>query len=272
MKHISLVLAAVVGATGLYLMTAPQLASSPGAPLLPAARVASTSSTPGGLRRAAGTAPGPVVVELFTSQGCSSCPPADRYLGKLAGRDDVVALSWHVDYWDYIGWKDKFATKDTTRRQRDYGRALRQRYVYTPELVVDGRAHSSSPAKISQLIESARATPKLQLAFDQEGGKHTLRIPAADFKGEANVLVVFYDTRHVTDIKRGENGGRSLEYHNVVREFRVVGRYTGEAMAIPVETSAAEAAGRGGCVVIVQEGSAGPVLGALKMPFANGDG
>src|SRR6478735_5152513 len=84
---------------------------------------------------------GPWAVELFTSQGCSSCPPADAELGKLARRPDIVALSFHVDYWDYIGWKDRFASKESTERQRTYARTLKQRYVYTPEMVVDGRVH-----------------------------------------------------------------------------------------------------------------------------------
>src|SRR4029077_1619972 len=84
------------------------------------------------------TTGGPWAIELFTSQGCSSCPPADLQLGKLRPRSDVVALSYHVDYWDYIGWRDRFATHETTERQRAYARVLKQRYVYTPEMVVDG--------------------------------------------------------------------------------------------------------------------------------------
>src|SRR5215831_6029686 len=81
------------------------------------------------------------VVELFTSQGCSSCPPADAYLGELAGRSDVIALAFHVDYWNYIGWMDPFSSKHMTQRQKDYQRTLNQRYVYTPEMVVNGTAH-----------------------------------------------------------------------------------------------------------------------------------
>ena len=86
---------------------------------------------------------GPWAIELFTSQGCSSCPPADAYLGVLAKRPDIVALSFHVDYWDYIGWKDAFATRATTDRQRTYARVLKQRYVYTPEMVVEGIGHDT---------------------------------------------------------------------------------------------------------------------------------
>src|SRR4030088_3012096 len=89
------------------------------------------------------TAEGPWAIELFTSQGCSSCPPADAYLGRLAKRPDIVALAYHVDYWDYIGWKYAFATRITTERQRAYARALKQRYVYTPEMVVEGIGHDT---------------------------------------------------------------------------------------------------------------------------------
>ena len=86
-----------------------------------------------------------IVVELFTSQGCSSCPPADAYLAELAGRDDVIALSFHVDYWNYIGWTDPFSMPEATSRQRAYGRQLGKSFVYTPQIVVDGRAETVGP-------------------------------------------------------------------------------------------------------------------------------
>src|SRR5689334_6685490 len=103
-------------------------------------------------------AAGPVVVELFTSQGCSSCPPADAYLGELAKRTDVLALAFHVDYWNYIGWTDPFAAKWATQRQKDYGNSLAQRYVYTPEIVVGGAAHEvgSNRDAIERLIAAQR--------------------------------------------------------------------------------------------------------------------
>src|SRR5216683_7128733 len=119
-------------------------------------------------------AEGPWAIELFTSQGCSSCPPADAYLGRLAKRPDIVALAYHVDYWDYIGWKDAFATRSTTERQRAYARVLKQRYVYTPEMVVDGIGHDTGRERgpIEALLAEAqrraprRATPELTRAND----------------------------------------------------------------------------------------------------------
>src|SRR3954454_13169577 len=117
---------------------------------------------------------GPWAIELFTSQGCSSCPPADAMLGKLAGRPDIVALSFHIDYWDYIGWKDRFATKETTERQRAYARTLRQKYVYTPEMVVDGRVHRpclndgqvESMLADAKRLSTVRTTPLLKRMSD----------------------------------------------------------------------------------------------------------
>jgi len=213
---------------------------------------------------------GPVVVELFTSQGCSSCPPADAYLGELARRADVVALSFHVDYWDYIGWPDPFASRETTDRQRDYGHALGQRFIYTPEMVVDGRVHSSSLAEIARHIKEAGNRPKLAIEFASNGGKHSVRIPAADYDGKATVWLVFYDASHETAVPRGENRGRTVRNYNVVRSIEPVGTWTGQAAEIPLNTSAARKAGRNGCAVIVQDGTNGPVLGAAKMAFEAG--
>lgn len=213
---------------------------------------------------------GPVVVELFTSEGCSSCPPADKFLGELTGHDDVIALSFHVDYWDYIGWADTFATPQTTERQRAYGRALDQRYIYTPEMVVDGRAHSPWPAEVRRLIRMARERPRLAVRFRETGDDHySVVIPAGKAKGDAAVWIAFYDDSHTISIPRGENGGRTLTYINVVRDLRRIGTWRGEALEIPVSMSAARGEGRGGCAVIVQQGAAGPILGAANMHFPN---
>ena len=116
---------------------------------------------------------GPVLVELFTSQGCNSCPPADAYLGDLAKRRDVVALAFHVDYWDYIGWKDTFADAAWTRRQREYSRSLRTTQIYTPQMVVDGGQHAvgSDRRAVERLIEDAakRERPALELKRAADG-------------------------------------------------------------------------------------------------------
>ncbi len=210
----------------------------------------------------------PVLVELFTSQGCSSCPPADALLGELAGRADVIALSLHVDYWDYIGWKDPYASPMNTDRQRRYAEALNLRYVFTPQIVVDGRANvvGSRRDEVLAEIEAAagRAKP-LKIQFLTEGGGKVV-IPAGQAPDAgATVWLAVYDRNHSTEIKRGENAGRTLRNANVVRSFERLGTWTGERLEIPLDLVGAAARGRDGCAVIVQEGRAGPVLAAAAM-------
>lgn len=211
---------------------------------------------------------GPIVVELYTSQGCSSCPPADAYLGELAGREDVVALSLHVDYWDYIGWKDRFALPGNTKRQRRYSEAFGTGYVYTPEFVVDGRDHDSKPERTAALIDAAReAGDRLEVRIEPDGtGGLRAVIPADPDAPEATVWLALYDDRHTTDIRRGENAGRSLSYHNVVREMVELGSYDGTETTFDLsEFAGLGPTGRDGCAVIVQTAGQGPVLGAAKM-------
>jgi len=217
---------------------------------------------------AAGPQAGPWSVELFTSQGCSSCPPADLQLGKLAARPDIVALSFHVDYWDYIGWKDRFASKEGTERQRIYARTLKQRYVYTPEMVVDGRAHEpgTTEGMIEGLLADARrqspqrATPELKRTAD---GALTIRLAAATLDQPADVIVFAYDRHHSTPVARGENNGRRLENFNVVRHFEVVSRWNGQDRQWTVSADRFQPGQ--GIAVLVQQADQGPVLGANKL-------
>jgi hypothetical protein len=220
-------------------------------------------------------AEGPWAVELFTSQGCSSCPPADAYLGSLARRPDIVALSFHVDYWDYIGWKDPFATRNTTERQRAYARVLKQRYVYTPEMVVDGIGHDTGRDRgvIETLLAEARrrspkrATPELSQAV---GGPLTVRLAAFALDGRpADVTLAIYDRRHSTPVASGENQGRMLENFNIVRHLEVLAHWDGSAANWTID------AGRllpgQGAAVIVQRADHGPVIGCNKLePMVSG--
>lgn len=209
-----------------------------------------------------------VVVELFTSQGCSSCPPADALLTELARRPDVVALSLHVDYWDYIGWKDPYASPQYTARQQRYAQALGLRYVYTPQIVVDGRADvvGSRRAEVIEAIEAATARARaIKISFaKKDGGKVVISEGPAPEAG-ATVWLAVYDREHLTKVKRGENAGRSLRNANVVRSFERLGTWTGTRLEIPLDLAAARTRGRDGCAVIVQEGRAGPVLAAATM-------
>ena len=220
------------------------------------------------------TTGGPWAIELFTSQGCSSCPPADLKLGGLSRRADIVALSYHVDYWDYIGWKDRFATQETTERQRAYARVLKQRYVYTPEMVVDGIGHDPgvSTEPIASLLAEARrrsprrATPELSRASD---GVLTIKLAAFKLDGPAEVVLAVYDRRHSTPVHQGENGGRTLENFNVVRRFETVSQWDGSAASwnVPADRFKPEQ----GMAVLVQHADHGPMLGCNKLePMVTG--
>ncbi|MGB8275527.1 MAG: DUF1223 domain-containing protein [Alphaproteobacteria bacterium] len=230
-----------------------------------------TIALAGGASRAADKpAASPTVVELFTSQGCSSCPPADALLTKLSKRDDIIALSFHVDYWDYIGWKDVFASADSTARQHAYARALRQRYVYTPEMVVNGAMETvgSHEDSVQSLIaqEAKRARLRVPVAVtEKKEGMLSVSIPAAKFDGTAAVWMFEYDRQHVTNVERGENGGRTLTNSNVVREIRRIGDYSGGALSLEVPVNDTSGQKRDGCAIVVQSDDYGPILGAAAM-------
>ncbi len=210
----------------------------------------------------------PAVVELFTSQGCNSCPPADELLAELAERPDVVALSLHVDYWDYIGWKDPYGSPMNTARQRRYAEALNLRYVYTPQIIVDGRvnvAGSHRDEVLAEIAKAGRRDKPVRINFLTSGGGKVVVAPGHAPDAGATIWLAVYDRLHETDVKRGENAGRSLRNANVVRSFERVGTWTGDRIEIPLDLSDAQARGRDGCAVIVQQGRYGPVLGAAAM-------
>lgn len=209
-----------------------------------------------------------VLVELFTSQGCSSCPPADAFLAELAKRPDVLALSYHVDYWNYIGWIDPFSSPAATRRQRDYEKSLGLRVVYTPQMVIDGRrdAVGSHRDTVEQAIAAAASLPHVALAIagDLASG-YRLVLPATALDAPARIRLVLYDRSHETTVTRGENAGRAIENRNVVRDIVDLAAWDGDAVEIPLALDPALSAGRDGCAVIVQSGDAGPVLGAAAI-------
>jgi len=208
----------------------------------------------------------PVVVELYTSQGCSSCPPADEFLGKLAARDDVIALSLHVDYWDYIGWKDIFAKPEFTARQHAYARAAGKRMVYTPQMVIAGQDHvvGTKPREISRLIEARRKAPDpVTLSVVRNGDRLEITAePATADLGRMAVQMVRYMDGQVVQIKRGENAGRDLAYFNVVTEWVVLQEWNGKA---PLEISTG-ISGDDGCIIIVQKIPYGAILAAVRVP------
>lgn len=212
------------------------------------------------------------VVELFTSQGCSSCPPADAFLGELAGRDDVLALSFHVDYWDYIGWKDPFASADYTRRQRDYSRKLGLRYVYTPQMVIQGAAHvtGSDRSAVLDRIEKNRALARLPVELRQgDDGAVRLSVADAPARGEAaeeaDVWLVVFDREHLTPVRRGENKGRKLRNYNVVRQLTRIATWRGKALDMAVTVPDMVPGDGQACAVLVQSTETGRILGAAAL-------
>jgi hypothetical protein len=210
------------------------------------------------------------VVELFTSQGCSSCPPADKYLGELAGRDDVVALSFHVDYWNYIGWRDPYSDAKWTKRQQAYGQNLNKRYVYTPQMVIDGRTESvgSRRGQVRNLIAWAGKRQKLKIDVSHPSRDNLqIHIPASSsYQGApATIWLALYDARHATAIKAGENEGETITNTNVVRFMTPVGTWRGKKVTLSLMLADFGAAGRDGCAILVQEKNVGHILGAASI-------
>ncbi len=210
------------------------------------------------------------VVELYTSQGCNSCPPADAFLGELAERDDLLALSFHVDYWDYIGWKDPFASRAHSDRQRQYAARFGMRYVYTPQMVIDGVAQVTGSDRSAVLagIKKAQGRDPVPVAIEATGsGSVTVTVGAGNAGGPADVWLVVFDREHATDVRRGENRGRNLRNFNVVRRFERLATWHGEALTIPAAMSEGSVASDA-CGVIVQEQRSGHVLGAASLSLA----
>jgi hypothetical protein len=206
----------------------------------------------------------PVVVELFTSQGCSSCPPADAMLHKLAQRDDVIALALHVDYWDYIGWKDVFAVPAYTKRQKGYAHANGRRMIYTPQMVINGQEDvvGAKPMEVSDLIHKYHlAAPKVALIIKRVGAFIEIRAQVLETTGPMSVQMVRYTPESKVEITRGENRGHTLSYANVTNAWTEVAQWDGSA---PLEITA-EAAGDQPVVVLVQRTGYGPILAAAQI-------
>lgn len=179
------------------------------------------------------TAALPVVVELFTSQGCSSCPPADAMLTRLAGQHGILPLSYHVDYWDYLGWADSFAQPEFTKRQEGYARAAGERSVYTPQLIVNGRdtALAPGPAQLMALIEANRVLPAMVTVRREttDQGERIEMMALSDLGGPVHILLVRYAPERLVEPSSGENRGRAVTYTNVVLASDVLAKWDGAA-------------------------------------------
>jgi hypothetical protein len=202
-----------------------------------------------------------VVVELFTSQGCSSCPPANAYLNELArDRRDVLALAFHVTYWDRLGWKDPFSMEAATERQDRYGHRFGDG-SYTPEIVIDGASShvGSRRDEVGPAIDAAKRQSQTatNVSLSKDAGQRKIEVGAGG--GNGKVLLVGFDREHETAIRRGENGGRTLRESNVVRSVREVGDWQGKALHITEKLPDGEDA-----AVIVQAPD-GRIVGAARL-------
>jgi hypothetical protein len=209
------------------------------------------------------------VIELFTSQGCSSCPAADKLMGELAKDPSLVAISVPIDYWDYLGWKDTLATPKHTARQRAYAHTRGDRKVYTPQVVVDGVAHvlGSDRSAIERSLAQSRKgeTLSVPIALSIERDQLIIRVEDADERDPAEVWLCRISTAAPVAIGRGENRGRTVTYHNVAREWRKLGTWNGKAQTWSVPLGELKADGTDRAAVLLQAGTAaapGPMLGA----------
>lgn len=218
------------------------------------------------------------VVELFTSQGCSTCPPADALLADLAERGDILALSTHVDYWDYLGWKDSFASAETTARQRAYADKLGLGYVYTPQMVIQGETQEVGShrrevlERIAQVDHSERVDVKIRPDLSKRAVIVSLPAEQTDDGSSvvADVWLFLLDDRRAAKVERGENRGRYLTYRNVVRDIEKIARWHGEPLTVSVPIPRRDGDGET-CAVLVQASESGRILGAARMPLVGGN-
>lgn len=201
----------------------------------------------------------PVVVELFQSQGCSSCPPADAVLNTLAARTDVIALNFAVTYWDRLGWKDTFAKPAYTDRQWDYARAAGRGNVATPQMIVGGRIAvlGSRPAEVETAITQVRSVyngPAMTISGN------TVTIGTAKTGARATLWLVHYDPRTIeVAIRAGENGGRTIPHRNIVRDLKAIGIWTGQAGSFTLPRAPAGLR----TAVLLQAVEGGPIIAAI---------
>jgi len=208
----------------------------------------------------------PVVVELFTSQGCSSSPPADALLGEISRQPGVVAMSLNVDYWDYLGWRDTLGSPECTQRQRDYAARLGAGHVYTPQAVINGRNEMLGSDRDGLLAAIARERARESVPVSLSSGDREILVEVAeaqndDLRRDATIWVATLVPQAVVHIERGENAGRTIAYTNVVRKIVPAGMWNGRLTGLTLPRPAIMADGTF-CVALLQADGTGPILGA----------
>jgi hypothetical protein len=210
----------------------------------------------------------PVLLELFTSQGCSSCPPADKIAGDLKNQDGIFIVSFNVDYWDYLGWRDTLAKPEYSKRQFDYGKSRGDMQVYTPQVVANGKLHAvgSNRSSVRDMIEQSRAKAlPVDLSLAVSAKEISITIPQQDFEGEATLWLMAVEPQVKQKIERGENAGEHITYHNVVRNLVPAAMWRGEAFSGSWMHSAVMPDGCSSCIAVLQRDKTGPVLGLARI-------
>jgi hypothetical protein len=206
----------------------------------------------------------PVLVELFTSQGCNSCPPADKLAAQLKAMPGVHVVSLNVDYWDYLGWRDTLAKPEYTQRQMDYSNVRGDNAVYTPQMVVNGAQHAvgSDKSAVEALIEAARAKPlPVNLGVTVDDMEVTVTMGEGQAVPEATLWLMALAPHVDVKIERGENSGSVISYTNVVRKLVPAGMWDGKANTIKLPRKGVFTADCKACLAVLQRGKVGPVLG-----------
>lgn len=231
-----------------------------------------TATTFGGQSEAIAAGGFKGVVELFTSQGCSSCPPADAELSRLIEQGDVLALSYHVDYWNYLGWSDTLSSRESTERQYGYARTLKRKNVYTPQAVINGQDHANGADRVAvgSILNWLSATGAgLTVDVTADRVSDGLNISVGKGRGKANIVAVYFDKANTVRIKRGENAGSTITYHNSVRAIETVGMWSGNVQNIKLPASVLSARPGTGCAILLQvvgkDGVPGAILGAAMI-------
>lgn len=202
----------------------------------------------------------PAVVELFTSQGCSSCPPADALLGELAKRRDIVALGFHITYWDGAAWRDPFSRPQSTERQIAYDRRLTGGQVYTPQMVIDGTEDAVGSDRATVLAALAKAKPLALAPVAFAADRHSVEIGAGAAPAAANVLLVRYALSRTTQVKGGENAARTLTDANGVTALTTLGVWNGKTASYPIDPP-----GDGEGLAVLVQAADGRIFGAAAV-------
>jgi hypothetical protein len=215
------------------------------------------------------------VVELFTSEGCNSCPPADEYLNRLVARPDILALSWFVDYWNYLGWTDTFGKRDYTNRQRQYNHKLGLVGVYTPQIIVDGVTQDIGShfkeidTKIArqQYARQNETALNIPIALNAAGQNVEFSLPAHDLPQAATLWLIGYKARTQVAIRGGELKGVTMHYSNVVTYMHKVGEWAGKAQNYKLGAGDITATGADHYAVLLQYDGVGQIIGAGFAPL-----